>query len=46
MLGLRKRGHVYWLEGRIGTRRIQTTLGTKNYNAAVLAKNRIERAFA
>jgi len=46
MLGLRKRGRVYWLEGRIGTRRIQTTLGTKNYDAAVLAKNRIERALA
>ena len=46
MLGLRKRGRVYWLEGRIGTRRIQTTLGTENYDAAVLAKNRIERALA
>jgi len=37
---------MIWLEGRIGTRRIQTTLGTKNYDAAVLAKNRIERALA
>jgi integrase len=46
MLGLRKRGRVYWLEGRIGTRRIQTTLGTKSHDAAVLAKNRIERALA
>jgi len=46
MLGLRKRGRMLWLEGRIGTRRIQTTLGTKNYDAAVLAKNRIERALA
>jgi integrase len=46
MISLRKRGRVYWLEGRIGNRRIQTTLGTKNHDAAVLAKNRIERAFA
>ncbi len=46
MLSLRKRGRVYWLEGRIGNRRIQTTLGTRNHDAAAIAKNRIERAFA
>jgi integrase len=44
MLSLRKRGRVYWLEGRIANRRIQTTLGTRNGDAATLAKNRVERA--
>jgi integrase len=44
MLSLRKRGRVYWLEARIANRRIQTTLGTRNGDAATLAKNRVERA--
>ena len=44
MLSVRKRGRVYWLEGRIGNRRLQMTLGTRNGDAATLAKNRVERA--
>jgi len=35
---------VYWLEGRLGNRRIQTSTGTRNHDAALLSKNRIERA--
>ena len=44
MLSLRKRGRKYWLEGRLGIRRIQASLGTRNHDAALLSKNRIERA--
>lgn len=44
MLSLRKRGQIYWLEGRVASQRLQTTLGTRNGDAAVLSKNRIERA--
>jgi len=44
MLSVRKRGRVYWLEGHLGGRRIQASIGTKNHDAALLSKNRIERA--
>jgi integrase len=44
MLSVRKRGCVYWLEGRFGNQRIQASIGTRNHDAAVLSKNRIERA--
>lgn len=44
MLGVRKRGQVYWLEGRMGRARIQTSLGTRNHDNAVLYSRSVERA--
>jgi hypothetical protein len=37
---------IYGLEGRVRGGRIQVTLGTKSFDAAVLLKNGLERALA
>lgn len=44
MLSVRKRGRVYWLEGRMGSARIQASLGTRNHDNAVLYSRSVERA--
>src|SRR5580658_1474866 len=44
MLSIRKRDRVYWLEGRIGKKRIQASLGTRNHDNAVLYSRTVERA--
>ena len=44
MLSVRKRGKRYRLEGRVGSRRVRFSLGTRNQDAAVLLANKIERA--
>jgi len=43
MLSARKRGHIYWLEGRMGGARIQASLGTRNHDNAVLYARNVER---
>jgi integrase len=35
---------VYWLEGRVGSKRIQASLGTRNHDNAVLYSRSVERA--
>jgi integrase len=44
MLSVRKRDRVYWLEGRMGSKRIQASLGTRNHDNAVLYSRSVERA--
>jgi len=44
MLSVRKRDRVYWLEGRMGSKRIQASLGTRNHDNAILYSRCVERA--
>lgn len=44
MLSVRRRGKVYWLEGRMGSKRIQASLGTRNHDNAVFYSRSVERA--
>ena len=44
MLSVRKRNRVCWLEGRVKGKRIQVSLGTRNYDNAVQYSRIVERA--
>lgn len=46
MLSVRKRNRVCWLEGRVKGKRIQVSLGTRNYDNAVQYSRAVERALA
>lgn len=44
MLGVRKRGRIYRLEGRLSGRRVRLSLSTRNHDAAILVASKVERA--
>ena len=48
MIGVRQRGSVWWLEGRVGPRRqrVQISLGTRNHSFAIDMARKVEHAMA